>query len=151
VARGDLLLQRLDGRLFELGDRPALDADQVIVVVVVVGDLVPRHAVAEAPLVGHAALGEQLERAVHRRVPHARIEGAHLRQQLVDRDVGRRLEERLDDDPPLLGRAQPLLHHVGREQASQVREMILLERLRHAPRARLARAAVGSSLHAAWG
>src|SRR6185312_11426660 len=58
------LLQLLDLGLFELGDVAALDADQVIVVARVVGELVPRQPVAEAPLVGDPALGEELQRPV---------------------------------------------------------------------------------------
>ena len=104
VTSRDLLLQALDRGLFEFRDRAAFDADEVVVVVVVVRDLVPRDPVAEATLVSDTALGEQLQRPIDGRIADPRVDRADLRQELVDRDVRRRLEERLDDDTSLLGR-----------------------------------------------
>lgn len=123
VATRDLFLDALDGVFFELFDAAAVNADEVVVVFVFVGDLVARDAVTEAPLGGDAALRQELERAVHRCIADARVDSAHLRQQLFDGRMCGGLKEGLDDEPALLGRAQALLHHVGFEHASEVRQM----------------------------
>jgi hypothetical protein len=120
VLRGHFFLQVLDARLLELGDLAALHANQVVVVVRVVGQLVAREAVAEAALEGHAALGEQLQGAVHGGVAHPSVLAAHLREQLFDAHVVGGLEERLDDELSLVGRAQALLRHVRLQELTEV-------------------------------
>ncbi len=62
-----------------------------------VGELVAAQPVAEAPLGGDAALGEELERPVHRGVPDALVTTADLVEEVLDRHVRRALEERVDD------------------------------------------------------
>ena len=57
----------------------ALEADEVVVVRLAVGELVAGEAVAELALVGDAALGEELHRPVHRRVADLADRRAHLR------------------------------------------------------------------------
>ena len=116
----DVVLQRLDARLLELDDLPAVDADEVIVVRGIVSKFVSREPVAKVALVGHSAFREQFERAVNGGVPHARILSAHLSEQLFDAHVVVHREERLDDDVALIGRTQTALAHISREQCAKM-------------------------------
>src|SRR5690606_14229166 len=71
------LLERFDLLVLELDDGPALGANEVVVVIVG-GDFVARLPVAtEVAGLGQAALGEQAERAVHRRLRDPRVLLAH--------------------------------------------------------------------------
>src|SRR5258708_4134113 len=123
VLARDLVLQLLDARLLELGNLATLHADEVVVVSRVVGQLVARQAVTEAPLVGDAALREQLEGTVDRRVPDARVAGAHHGEQLLDADVVVGPKERLDDELALVGGAQALREHVALKHRPEVVEL----------------------------
>jgi hypothetical protein len=128
VLRRDLILELLDAGVLELRDAAARGADQVVVmIVVVVGELVAGEAVAEPALGGDAALGEELQRAVHRGVADASIARAHRRQQIFDRNVRRSLEERVDDEASLRGAAQLLLRHVALEALAQAAPGILAD------------------------
>src|SRR5690242_13297169 len=61
-------LQPLDLIVLELDDALALEADQVVVMAVVVGALEARHRVVELALARESALHQQLHRAIHGRV-----------------------------------------------------------------------------------
>ena len=65
----ELLLQGFDFVVLEFNDAAAVQADQMIVMLVLVGDFITRDPVTKMSFVGQAALLEQLERAVHRGVP----------------------------------------------------------------------------------
>src|SRR5690348_6549118 len=89
-AFGDPILEALDVVVLELEDETAFDADEMVVVIT--DDLEARLAVAELPLDGEAAVDEELERSVDRRVAHARVALADFGEELVDRDVVARAE-----------------------------------------------------------
>src|SRR5688572_26317568 len=124
----DAFLLALDRFIVELEDVPALDTDQVIVVLEVTGGLVHRLALAEAALGREPTLGQELQRAVDGRVAQARILLAREREQALDAEVARALEELRGDDVALLGRLEPLLREIGAElhhQTVDVRRVTL--------------------------
>src|SRR5262245_15615759 len=95
---GDALLELLELLAVELDDLPAALADDVVVVLFLrLGGLVARLAIVEVPLVGQAALLEQLERPVDRGVPDARVHLLHRGVQLLDGEVLAGAEEHLRD------------------------------------------------------
>jgi len=73
VAGGDGFLELFDLRLLELDDLRARGADEVVVVRGLVRELVAREAVTELALEGDAALREQLQGPVDRRVADLRV------------------------------------------------------------------------------
>ena len=85
LALRDPILERLDLIVLELLDAPAFEADQVIVMLIVMGHLVARDAVPEMPLDGQAAFLEQLQRSIDRGVADLGIDRADLGQELLDR------------------------------------------------------------------
>jgi len=123
VLSGHLVLQLLDAGLLELYDVRALDAYQMVVVRGIVGKLVAREPVAEAPLVRHSALRQELEGPVNGGVPHARVARADLGEELLDAHMILGAKERVDDEPALIGRAKPFPVHVGPKHGSKVFEL----------------------------
>lgn len=119
VALCDALLQLLDQGFLELGDLPAVLADQVIVVRTFVGELVPCQAVAEMELVGDAALAQHAHCSVDGRVADSPIDGSDELKQLFDREVIGCLEERRDNQLPLLGRPEAFLDHIVVERLTK--------------------------------
>src|SRR5262245_59098622 len=115
----DAFLLALDLFVVELQHEAALDTDQMIVVRGVAGGLVHRVALAEVALGREPALGEQLQRAIHRRVADARIGLACEREQGLDAEVSAGREELLGDDVALARRLEPLLGEIGVELAHQ--------------------------------
>ena len=107
----DAVLQLLDLVVLELEDEAAFDADQMIVVIA--DHLEARLAIAELALDREAAVDEELERAIDRRVADARLALADLVEQLVDRDVIARAEELLDDRLALRGRVEATVLDIG--------------------------------------
>ncbi len=128
----DLFLKLLDLFVFELEHKVALDADQVIVVRGVATGLVHRLTLAKASMVGEAALGEQLERAVHGRVADPRVLLARLRQDLLDAAVARDRKEGAGDDIALTRRLETLAHQIALELLHQAIDVAGLRRsIRH--------------------
>lgn len=123
VLSGHLVLQLLDAGLFELDDVGALDAYQMVVVRRVVGKLVAREPVAEAPLVRDSALRQELEGPVNGGVPHARVACADLGEELLDAHVIFGPKKRIDNESALIGRAKPFSVHVGPKHRSKVLEL----------------------------
>ena len=115
-----IVLKIFDPGLFELDNFAALDADEMIVVRCLIGELVARETVIEAALVGDTALGEELERAIDGRVSDPRILRADLAEQLFDAHVIWRLEKRLDDEAPLIRLTQTFFHDVRVKQRTKV-------------------------------
>ena len=83
VVRGDFVLQRLDARLEELDDAPALIADQVVVVVARAQALVPVAGLADPQAAHDPGVDHQLERAVDRGARDLLVLGAQAHEQLV--------------------------------------------------------------------
>jgi len=128
VACGDRVLKLLDLRLFELRDAAAAGADQVVVmIVVVIGELVPRESVAEPALGGDPTLGEELEGPVDGGVANPSVDRANLCQEVLDRHVRRAVEEGVDDEATLRGRPQLLLRHVGVEPLAQAQARVVAD------------------------
>src|SRR4051812_33879386 len=102
------ILKRLDLVALELLDEAAALTDQVVVVRPPFRDLVQRLAGPEVARGRDARFLQQLDRAVDRRQAHARMLAPRLRQQILQRDVARGAQERVDDRLALLRRLQPL-------------------------------------------
>lgn len=64
-----LFLELLDIHVFKFDDLLALGADQVVVMVDIVGQFIPGVPVAELPLLRQAAFAEEIQGAVDRRQP----------------------------------------------------------------------------------
>ena len=111
----DLDLEALDLVIAELDDVTAVDADEVVVVVAVVGRLVARGAVAEAARLGQAAIDEELQGPVDGGLADVGVLGPDRGVELVDVRVARVREEGLGDGAPLAGHAQATLGEVGGE------------------------------------
>ena len=79
--------------VLELDDRVAVETDEVIVVLVLVRDLVPRDAVTEVPLVREPTLLEELERSVDGGVADFRILASHLEEKVFDGEMSAAAEE----------------------------------------------------------
>jgi hypothetical protein len=84
-----------------------------------VGELVASETVAELALVHDRSVGQHLHRPVHGGVPDALIAHPNALEQLIDGHVLGSLEERVDDQAPLLGGPQPALGHVRVQIAPQ--------------------------------
>src|SRR5262249_13364912 len=91
---GDLLLEALQLVARELDDLAAALADDVVVVLLLLLDrFVARLAVVEVALGREAALLQELEGAIHRRVADARVHPLDRAVQLLDGEVALRPEE----------------------------------------------------------
>ena len=112
-ARGRIL-QLLDLVVLELDDEAAAVADQMVVVGPPFGDLVQRLTGTEVARRRDAGLLEQLDRPVDRRQADARMLAPRRRQQILQRDVPRRTQKRVDDRLALLRRLEPLALQVRR-------------------------------------
>src|SRR4051812_16980239 len=106
TARGRVL-QCLDLVALELLNEAAALADEVIVVRAPFRDLVQRLARPEVPRRRDPCLLQQLDRPVDRRQADPRVLAARLREQILERDVAGRAQERVDDRLPLLRRLEP--------------------------------------------
>jgi hypothetical protein len=84
---GDLFLQVFYFIVFEFHDFSASETDQVIVVVVIEGQLVPGLAVAEFPSLGESGLSEKVKCPVNRRQTDRRILSNALFVQFLCRDM----------------------------------------------------------------
>src|SRR5262249_5119310 len=113
----------------ELLNAAAFHADEMIVMGVAVGELVASEAVAELLLVRDAAFREHLHGPVDGGVADARIHRAHPLEQAIERDVLPAAEEGFDDEPALLGGAQPAAGHVRLQRAPQPVHVRALGRL----------------------
>src|SRR5437867_7041599 len=106
----DALLQALELLAGELHDLAAALADDVVVVLLIVlHRLVTRLPVVEVALGGQAALLEQLEGAVHGRVPDARVHAPDGGVELLDGEVALGAEEDAGDVVALRRRLEPAL------------------------------------------
>lgn len=107
VSDSDRLLQGLNPGLFKLSDPTTSHAHQVIMVLVVVGDLVKPTTVTKPPLVYEASVDHQLDGPIHGRVAD-RVQLAPSRdEEFIERDVARLQSERLGDRAPLVRKTKP--------------------------------------------
>lgn len=97
VACCDFFLDPLNGGLFEFCDVAALNADQMIVMLIFIRDLVACHTIVEATFVCDPAFSQKLEGAVHRCVPDAVIDCSNLCEEIFNGDMSRGLEKLLDN------------------------------------------------------
>lgn len=98
-----LFLELLDVDVFKFDDFLALGADQMVMVVDVVGQLVPGVPVAELPLLRQAALAEKVERPIDRRQSDRGVLLPHDAIKLFGRHVTLRLDKRAQNGAPLFG------------------------------------------------
>lgn len=112
-ASRDALLLLLDRFVVELEDVPALEADQMVVVLVVAGRLVGCLSFAEATLGGKSTLGQQLEGPVDGGVPDAGVVLPSEAQQFFDTHVTARPEKPLGDDVALTRGLEALFRQEG--------------------------------------
>ncbi len=115
VLLGEFILEPFDLVVLELDDLPAIQADQVIVVLVFKGDFVPAHAVAKVALVGDSALLEELQGSVDRGVANLAVTLANQREKVLDAQMPRRTKKHIRHRATLSGRAQSVFVHVSRE------------------------------------
>lgn len=120
VAFGDRPLKLLDGRFFELDDGAAGCANQVIMVGCAVRQLVAREIVPEVEFIGEPTFGQHLQRAVDRCVADSGVALLDQGQEVFDGQVAPGVDEGIDNDPALFGRAQALAGHVGVEVDEQL-------------------------------
>jgi hypothetical protein len=98
---GDADDRRLERRILERLDLPAVVADEVVVMLAAgIGSLETRYAVAEIDPLDEAELVEAVERAVDAREPDARARGANAVVEVLRRDAAVLLSEELDDRAP---------------------------------------------------
>ena len=109
MTRGNIVLGFLDHLALELLDPPALDADKMVMVLLL--DLVTRDPVIESTFGCKTGFDEQFHRSIHRCVPDVRVLLAYAFVEVFARDVTLRLEERREDQLTLF----------------RVLEMVLLE------------------------
>src|SRR6185295_4436584 len=102
------VLQHLDLVVLELDDEAAALADQVVVVGAPLGDLVKRLPRPKMVCLRDARFLEQLDRAVDRRQPDPRVLETRRRQQILQRHVAGRAQERIDDSFALMRRLEAL-------------------------------------------
>ena len=114
MSRRNERLTGLDLQLLELKDYLTIQADQVIVVLVVDRQLVAGLPIPEVALVGDPRLYEQLERAIHGRRPRGWSCRLNCPQKLLYGDVPR-ADEHLEYLHPLPGVLHPLAVDVGVE------------------------------------
>ncbi len=87
VLTGNFILELFDAWIFEFYNFAAFEADQVIMVFIVICRLVTGLTVSEMPLLGDATLGKQLESTVNGCVADARILPAQPQVELFGRKV----------------------------------------------------------------
>ncbi len=120
----DLFLKSLYARFLKLNNRLAFHTDQMIMMgVTVVGEFVPREAIAKAPLMRNIAFGQEFQRPIDGRVANLGILLSNFREKFFDAYVVRHPEEGIDDEAPLIGRAQPFLRHVRGEEGPKMFEV----------------------------
>ena len=96
---GDSLDRRLERRVLERLDLPAVVADEVVMMVAAgVGRLEARDSVAEVDPLDEPQVGHAVERAVHARDPDPSAARADAIVDLVRREAAVLLAEELDDD-----------------------------------------------------
>src|SRR5690606_12404277 len=120
VPEREVFLQLLDLLVLELDDVAALEADEVVVVLVLERHLIARDPVAEVPLVGETTLLEELQRPIDGGVTHLGILSAHLEEEVLDREVPLALEEQVRHQATLGRRAEALAVHVLFEALSEL-------------------------------
>lgn len=128
---GDPLLLTLDVVILEFEDKAALDADQVVVVLCVTGGLVHRLPLAEATMGREAALGQELEGPVDRRVADPGALLAGQREELLDADMTVSGEELLGDQIALPRRLQLILREIRMELLHEALDVALVPALTH--------------------
>ena len=101
VPAADFLFDVAHFRRKKLHRAAALGADHVVVAAAIVLVLVPRDAVVKGDLAGQAALGEQLQCAIHRGVADARVFFLHQPVELVRRKVVTGLKKGSQNRVPL--------------------------------------------------
>lgn len=106
---GDMFLELLDLRMDKFEDTSTAFTNNVVVMAFFLDVLEARLAVGEMSFLGESTLFHEFHGAVHRRVPHTRVDLPHLVVQFLDADVSIRGEKDLRDILSLRGRFQPLL------------------------------------------
>ncbi len=114
---GYCLLESFDLRFLELHNSLTSQADQVVVMLcsVTVHGLELRRPVGEVAFGGDPGFDEQLHCTVDRRVAYPRIHGANRAEKFVNRDVFLGVDERAEDDFPLLGGLEATRAQVRRQ------------------------------------
>ena len=115
VTRGDLVLRLFDHLAFEFLDPPALDTDEMVVVLLL--DLVAGHAVVETPFARQPRVTQELHRAIDGRVADVRMIGANASVDLLAGDVAGRFEKCCEDRLTLFGVFEVVLLEVLRQRS----------------------------------
>jgi hypothetical protein len=111
VLLDNLLLQALDTQALELDDLSTIGADKVVVVMVTLAGLVKGLPGAEVPLLGDAALGEQLQGAVDGGITDAGMLATNPEIQTLGGKMIGGVQKFVKDRLPLAGRLQTFPGH----------------------------------------
>ena len=104
VTLGNAILKCFKSVILEFDNLAALEADQVIMVVLPLNRLVLSFSIRKFPLSGQAKTGEKLERSIDCRIANFRIDLGHLGIDLSQVPMARGLEEDFKNFFPLFGR-----------------------------------------------
>lgn len=97
MLRGDRGLPIFDDLILKLKDTAAIQANQVVVVLVVERRFVPRLIVLKVAFMGDPRLGKEFQGAVNRGRAHAGRLGLHQPQQLFDGNVATGREKGIEN------------------------------------------------------
>lgn len=106
AAGADAVLDLFQVGIEELHHLPALQADQVIVMLVLPGRLIVGVGIAQARLVGEAALDQQIQGPVHSGAAHGLASGVESRVELFGIEMRAAGKDGLHDFKPLPGELQ---------------------------------------------
>lgn len=103
VLPGDFILQLFDARVFEFDNLPAVDADQVIMMLIQITGLITCLAITEMTLLGDTAFSKQFQGSVNGGIPDPGIFPAQAQVELFGGDMRADSQEFLEDNFPLTG------------------------------------------------
>jgi hypothetical protein len=103
MVRGNLSLELFDAPILEFDDSAAVEADQVIMVLILIAGFIARLAVTEMTLLGNAALGKQFQGTMHGGITDPRVFLAQTEIEVLGGEVGSGPQELFENQFPLLG------------------------------------------------
>jgi hypothetical protein len=112
VLFGDLILKLFDTRILEFDDLTAPDADQMIMMLVMIAGFVTCLTITKMSLFGNPALGEKFQAAVNRRITNPGVLLAQAKIELFRRKMRTGAQELFENNFPLARRLQPLRQEV---------------------------------------
>jgi len=115
VLFADLPLQGFNPLVIDFYDFPTGQADDMVMVAVWPGYLIPGNAIFEMDLCGKTSITQQLERTVHRGLPDTRIQLEHMLVELFQRMVAGQFKKSLGNNLALGRGIKPVATHEGQK------------------------------------